>query len=294
MPKKDQRKKNKRWVFTINNFGSGDVIRLRNLGRRIGRRADPPTCQPLPELVSYLIFARETGDSGTRHLQGYVEFRNRQRLSGIKRHIGARAHAEISRGSPIEASMYCRKDGDYEEFGIRMSGRTGRTDLDDVRRQIVSGAREADIADQYFALWCQYRRSFARYRSLLSHPRDFATEVVIYWGRTGTGKTRRVVEDEEDLWIAPDNQLMWFDGYSGQKAVLFDDFVSCKAAKFGFLLQITDRYPLQVPVKGGFVNWRPERIYFTSNLSPEDWYVGATTEQKEAFRRRVDREEYFE
>ncbi|GIY98945.1 hypothetical protein CEXT_117961 [Caerostris extrusa] len=54
--------------------------------------------------------------SGTPHLQGYVVSNNRQRLSAAKKILPA-AHLEISRGAPQEASDYCKKDGDFSEYG---------------------------------------------------------------------------------------------------------------------------------------------------------------------------------
>ena len=36
-------------------------------------------------------------------------------------------------------------------------------------------------------------------------------------------------------------------------------------------LNITDRYPLQVEVKGDSIEWSPEEIWFTSNYDPEAW-----------------------
>jgi len=34
-----------------------------------------------------------------------------------------------------------------------------------------------------------------------------------------------------------------------------------------------DRYPMRVPVKGGFVNWVPENIYITSSNHPDSTYT---------------------
>ena len=56
----------------------------------------------------------------------------------------------------------------------------------------------------------------------------------------------------------------------GQSTVLIDDF----AGNVGLtqLLQILDRYPVQVPVKGGFVWWCPNVIIITTNVPLEQWY----------------------
>ncbi|AXQ66589.1 MAG: putative viral replication protein [Circoviridae sp.] len=95
--------KSKFWVFTINNYTEENQSDLRALG-------DDPA-------VSYLVFGREMGEEQTPHIQGYIEFRTRHTLSRVRR-MFPRAHWERRRGSGIEASVYCQKDGDFEEFGV--------------------------------------------------------------------------------------------------------------------------------------------------------------------------------
>ncbi len=274
----------KYWCYTINNFGSAEVLGLRRHGRS-------------GEIASYIVFGREgRGPGGTPHLQGFVAFRSRQRGTQVKAFLGGRAHVEVARASSDEAIAYCCKEGDFEEYGTRPAQRVGagrRSDLERIRSGIAGGVSTLEIAEQHFGTWIYHRRAFSAYRDLLSAPRSTPSAVHVYWGGTGVGKTRRVLELEPELWIASDNQLQWFDGYAGQAAALFDDFVGCKNRKFGFLLRLLDRYPMNVPVKGGFVNWRLLRIYITSNLPPEHWFLGVTHEQVLALRRRFSTVTHF-
>lgn len=48
--------------------------------------------------------------------------------------------------------------------------------------------------------------------------------------------------------------------------MLLDDYRG--GAQDSMILKLLDIYPLQVPVKGGFVDWSPDRIFITSNISP--------------------------
>lgn len=80
---------------------------------------------------------------------------------------------------------------------------------------------------------------------------------------------------------------MWFDGYEGQDDVLMDDY-QCSMLDREFFLRLLDRYPMQVPVKGGFVEWRPKRIIITSNHNPIDWYASEQNICDAAVQRRFD------
>lgn len=259
------RQRNKRWCFTLNNWTVDELTDIILVGE------DESQC-------TYLIVAKEIGENGTPHLQGYVEWTSRLGIKGVKDRLGERCHVEVAHGTAQQASDYCKKDKDYAEYGnleARTERQGYRTDLDDIRDRLRSGTTVVEIAEENFAIWCQYRRAFNEYVSQIQVPRTWKSIVTVYWGPTGVGKTRRVhdQEDPKDLWVSVDNKAQWFDGYNGQAAVLFDDF-DCQV-NYRLLLQLLDRYPMQVAIKGGFVNWCPRRIYITSNIDPESWYSSA-------------------
>lgn len=60
------------------------------------------------------------------------------------------------------------------------------------------------------------------------------------------------------------------------------------------LLRWLDRYPVIVEIKGSSVVLKAKKIWFTSNLSPEDWYPGLDSATKEALLRRFTLIEHFE
>lgn len=64
-----------------------------------------------PERVACHVFAREVGESGTPHLQGYIRFKKPCRLSWWKNTL-PRLHVEARRGTEQQAWDYCLKDGD--------------------------------------------------------------------------------------------------------------------------------------------------------------------------------------
>lgn len=117
--------------------------------------------------------------------------------------------------------------------------------------------------------------------------RNWLCSVIVYWGPTGAGKTRAVYDNlpsPESIYVHPGGP--WFDGYDSQPIVLFDDFGGSEF-KLTYLLKLLDRYPMRVPVKGGFVSWCPQEIYITSNHAPVSWFPNAKEEHVRALMRRI-------
>lgn len=270
----------KHWVFTINNYTADDEQRLRDLATT--------------ESVVHLIFGRETGAQGTPHLQGFVSFATRVSFGPVKAKIGQTAHVERAVGTPQQASTYCKKDEDFEEFGVVPGGAGQRTDLIIIRDKLKSGESLTNIADEHFGTYLRFERSIKSLRSLWTEPRTWETINTVYYGATGVGKTRKVYTIEanlENLYVHPGGP--WFDGYDSQEAVLFDDFGGHEF-KLTYLLKLLDRYPMRVPVKGSFVQWVPKRIYMTSNIEPMYWYRNALDQHVAALLRRINTIELIE
>lgn len=260
----------KHWVWTLNNYTEDDEQRIQEVAHE----------------QTYLVYGREIGESGTPHLQGFVSLPTRRSLNYVKRLISDRAHCEIARGSPEQASTYCKKDSNFFEVGSLPGGRGTRTDLQELQARIKSGATRDEIRDSFFGSYLRYPKVIDKYISDLEPDRNWVPEVRVFWGKTGTGKTRSVYEFIDHAKIYKHTGDRWFDGYRGQPVVLFDDFTG-GVFKLSYLLQLLDRYPMDVPVKGDFVKFVPKHIFITSNINPEDWYPNASEEHKRALFRRI-------
>lgn len=232
----------------------------------------------------YASWQRERGESGTEHLQGYVELSASVRWKHLQCVLGT-AHIEISRGSRQQARDYTRKEesrisGPWE-CGV-FTGQGERSDLTEIKRKLDEGVDESTIAEEHFGSWCRNRKSFMAYKALKSVKRNFKSRVVVLWGPPGTGKTF-YAHQQGPVYMINSKSYPWFDNYNGIDNVLFDDFYGW--VPFHHFLTLLDAYPCQVQVKGGFVNWCPKTIFITSNRAPNTWYTDPNLEQQALMRR---------
>lgn len=259
------------FCFTINNWTDEDIECLNKL----------------QELSSYLIYGKEEGENGTPHLQGYCELTSQRQFKAIHKII-PRSHIETRRGTAKQASDYCKKDGNFQEFGsISQQGK--RADITETYELAKKNVKLSEFLETTPNL--QNIRIFEIARTTYQKDRDFIPEVYWFWGQSGSGKTYSIYEKEKnDLWISGKN-LRWWDGYENQEAVLFDDFRK-DFCTFHELLRILDRYPYNVEVKGGTRKFNSKRIYITSCYSPETLYD--TREDIFQLLRRITEIRYFD
>lgn len=252
-----------RFVFTLPNYTEDEYNWL-------------VCCENWPRPPKWVIIGKEIcPKTNTPHLQGACSLTQQIAFSTLKQWPGfTRAHIEAMKGTVQDSVDYCSKEdktpfeyGDRPKVGGKASYlvsaitalEAGRT----VRELAVEGGHGEAIIRNYQGL--------THYRSLRRPHRDPKRPPVVIWinGPTGTGKTRFAYDFARNLYgadgtyICNTSNLQWFDGHDGQPAAIFDDF-RAKGVPFHYLLRICDRYPLDVPYKGGFSRWCPELIIFTS------------------------------
>lgn len=236
--------------------------------------------------IKYVIFQEEKcPETGRLHLQGFLQLEKKKRLRGVKNLVGDSVHLEPRKGTVRDAIAYCRKSetatGRTWTKG-KPCGQGKRGDLENIQKMVLAGCSYEQIWDENFTSATGAYKAIREYKRLKTIKRRWEMECWLLWGATGTGKTRFVHDREPDVYVKLGGK--WFDGYDDHEAVLFDDYTG--QLELGLFLQVLDRYPLQVEVKGGSVQFVAKRVYVTSNLSPELWYPEATPEQHAAIRRR--------
>lgn len=255
-----RRPEGKNWCFTINNPAAELPDRL-------------------PRSATYLVFQVERGEQGgTRHLQGFIQFESKRRLSAV---LGTfegdyarpqpRGHWELARGNPAQNREYCTKSTTREagpfEFGAISGGQGARTDLVECVKQVqATGNAFADPV-----LFAKYGSNLLKLAARVPPPSRPDLHVVCVVGDTGLGKSYACWEAYPQLYKPYfGNSGIWWDGYSGQEVVLFEEF--CGQVPLQKMLDMLDPYPLFVEVKGGTTRFCARVIILLSNDPPRSWY----------------------
>lgn len=281
----------KNWCFTLN--AKDGVL--------------PPAYSALPTGARAIVFQHEKGTND--HYQGTVQFDDQIRLNIVKHRLGySWIHLEPCKD--LKGSIhYCTKPhvgcecvhckeeranptkvGDPVQLGeFVFQGQ--RLDREALFAKIkeegyakvalsnpVEVASVSRFAKEYDSLYRWGLRNSQGYRR---------PEIRVLVGPSGCGKTSYAFGCDPDLYtVAQANRSgTWFDGYSGEPTVLFDEFHS--NAAIGDLLKWTDAWPIRVPVKGSHVPWQPELIFLCSNIPLEDWYRGVPPTVRQALFRRI-------
>lgn len=237
----------------------------------------------LPPGLSYVRGQREVGEGGFEHYQLMAAYPKKVGLPRLRSDFGE-CHAELSRSDASRSYVWkedTRVPGTQFEFGTLAIRRNASTDWDAVRTSAISGDLASVPSDVFVRCYNQLRRIGQ------DHLRPVAMERTcnVFWGTTGTGKSRRAWEEATmDAYPKDPNSKFW-DGYQGQDSVVVDEFRG--TISISHLLRWLDRYPVIVEVKGSSVCLRASRIWITSNLDPRKWYPEADQETVDALMRRL-------
>lgn len=250
--------------------------------------------ESLPVGCRYLVSGEEVGESGTPHLQMYLELSRAQRMAYVKK-LFPTAHIEVRKGTGPEAADYCKKDGKFVEFGEadKVGQAKGkRNDLKILTDAVVAGAPMKEIASIDPAAYVRNYRGLASLKNVLKTPEKFRKMFAcwLFVGKTRTGKSYHA-RIALDAFPKPIGKGLWWDGYDGEKTVVIDEFRG--QFPLSDMLQLMDPYKVQVEVKGGFTFFEPDTLILTTNDHPADWYLDHTEDTREAFLARFKKVFWF-
>lgn len=263
-----------------------------------------------PGGVRCIVHQRERGLAGTEHLQCYFKTINKFKFKAMQNKFMKYGWVDIARDDAACAA-YCQKDdtrcangGPYITGTLpTTSGSQGhRNDLVVACDSIKAGKSLRHVAQNYPTTFVKYHAGFASLAQWIK-PTGFKARPRCLWfyGDTACGKTytayqmcRQVDPDLESTIKLVVSATGFFNGYTDQKNVIFDDFNG--AIEIEMLFKLMDEGHMDVPVKGSTVPWKAELIIFTANKSPEVVYQTAfmkCSEHKAALMRRFEEVRHF-
>lgn len=261
--------------------------------------------------ITYWCMCDETGKGDTYHTHLFIYRKNTMRFSMIKNKFPV-AHIDYCRGTAQENRDYIRKEGKYaetekaetnhietfEEFGECPVERQGaRNDLTDLYDMIKEGCSDYEILAMNPSYMMQLDK-IERCRQIVNEEKykhEFRQMQVEYWyGKSGAGKTRTVMEMYNYEAYRITDQKHPFDGYSGQDVVIFEEFRS--TYKIQDMLNYLDGYPLRLPCRYQNKMACYTKVYILSNVVLKDQYRETQGEYEEtwnAFLRRIHKVKVF-
>jgi len=165
-----------------------------------------------------------------------------------------------------------------------------RKDLDELVEMAKTRKSRKSMIEANPSGVVRYFKGLEYVRSQYAARRDFQTEVIVYWGPTGSGKTYHVKEllgDEEAFFLTKamvtSNQV-WWDGYEDQETIVLEEFYGW--IPINVMLSLINTTPFTVQVKGGSRSLMPRRVFITANEPPGKWYKEQAPSVAAAFKRR--------
>lgn len=229
-------------------------------------------------------------DTGYLHWQIFVAFKKKVTLRNVKFLYGDHCHAEASRSKAAQEYVFkvdTRVAGTQFDLGKKPMDRTSSKDWD----SIVNSAREGAFSDIPGDVLVRCYGNIKKIRVDSLKPVAQEKRVFVFWGRTGSGKSKRAWDEASFDAFPKDPCTKFWDGYVGQPNVVIDEFRG--SIGISHLLRWLDRYPTIVEVKGSSVCLQATTVWITSNISPDDWYPDLDQDTKNALKRRFTQVVHF-
>lgn len=227
------------------------------------------------------------------HIQIYVETKSPVSYSQLTSSIGlqpSEVHWEQAR-HPVKSWEYCTEEKEdassrhgcpAQKLGLKPRGERSEVGLGrdlSLLYESLGKRPHSELVSEFPEQYLKHPAGIKFITQIKASPTNKPSsfrkpEVYVIFGGTGVGKDRLVRDICErhhlSLWVQPiSTRGTWYDGVDNHNAALFPDFDG--DMPFRELLRITEGYPVQVPVKGGFTLWHPKVVFFTSDSHPNSW-----------------------
>lgn len=240
----------------------------------------------LPQLCAFAKGQLELSESGYLHWQLLFVLERKASLATMRSTLGP-YHFELTRSSASDS--YVWKDetaipSTRFELGTKPFRRQSANDWDAIKLAAKSGQLDSSVIPSDVFIRCY--SSLSRIAKDYCRPLPMERVCQVYWGRTGTGKSRRAWEEATIEAYCKDPNTKFWDGYRDQNCVVIDEFRG--TISISHLLRWLDRYPVIVEVKGGAMPLSASMFWITSNVDPREWYGDIDESTKDALLRRLN------
>lgn len=244
----------------------------------------------VPPGISWIRGQLEEGAGGRKHWQVVFSLAKRGRLQACTTIFGVGHHFELSRSSAVNAYVWKEETslGERFEKGAKPIRVNSSTDWDAVWESAKSGDLTS-IPPRIRV--CSYR-TLRAIGSDFSCPVGLVRDVRVFWGPSGTGKSRRAWDEAGAGAYAKCPRSKFWDGYQSHDAVIIDEFRG--GIDVAHLLRWFDRYPVRVEIKGSTRPLNAKGVWITSNIPPVSWYPDLDADTFLALQRRLSLVEHME
>ncbi len=163
-----------------------------------------------------------------------------------------------------------------------------------IRKRLLAGCPKSALYMDHPQYCAQFAKWIDRQHAALAPQRDFQPLVYWFYGEAGSGKSRIASAICTSTYYKPPD-TRWFDGYDQHIVTVFNDFRK-STFTFSYLLDLLDRYPMHVEVKGAVVSMMSRCFIFTSSKSHEELWSEIAGQQNEnlyQLTRRITKEVKF-
>lgn len=245
------------WCWTLNNPTGEDTSQIAEL----------------VSVSTYTVYGEERGSlQNTLHYQGFSRFQHATTLNRV-RQLLTRAHWEPQRGTAKQASDYCKKDGQFREFGElpKTIAETKR----EMWKQVIEWSESGDVERIRDEFPHVYFLHFKRIEQLRTRAMGILSGSLLneWWvGPTGTGKSRHLWRMYPEHYAKSLNK--WWDGYRDEHVVAIEEMDPEHGQYLGHFIKIwADRYPFSPETKGGHLKKiRPGKIIILSNYTIDECF----------------------
>lgn len=240
------------------------------------------------------VYQIEKGEEGGRlHAQLYIEFKDKARFSTIKNWLNEfdykdqkAPHIEPPRSKSSVCYNYCSKEETRVEGPFKggdwsnMAGQGRRTDLDEACEMIKEKRTLEEIADALPSTWAKYHKGLESLHTMAPpervKERNITNRIIRWiWGPSRVGKSTYSYSGYKWEEIYCKNESQWWDGYNGRlhKAIVFNDYEPRPGGiRFRDFVNIADKFPMIVQLKGRSTQLGMQDIIVTSNESPQSMF----------------------